>query len=108
MGLNYQPPLVSDNRISLEHPQKTQRLKELKAEQQSFREALLGVFAAQEALRKSLSKTSTLVMCETTIWAWMKPSGREKNSCNCSAVARNLERFLDVFVGKDKKNVKFI
>lgn len=31
---------------------------ELKAEQQSFREALLGVFAAQEALRKSLSKTS--------------------------------------------------
>jgi len=31
---------------------------ELKAEQQSFREALLGVFAAQEALRKSISKSS--------------------------------------------------
>ena len=63
-------------------PQKTHRLKELKAEQQSFREALLGVFAAQEALRKSLSKTSALVMCETTIWArWgVSPSGREKNS----------------------------
>ena len=38
-------------------------IKELKAEQQSFREALLGVFAAQEALRKSIIKTSTLVCC---------------------------------------------